>query len=281
MDKLALCCALLVGIPAISAYAAHGGEYNYKQSCLELCETALYFAYNHTGYHKLGFIGYGSLGIPYGVRGYNEIGNEEPSAVQDSVGLAAQDSVGQQTPPQPGDAAILEVDPNTDRDRPSLFTDRDKPSLLQLLVNAFSEGDDRVLVETVVSLLEGGAGRGTNRVELATNKDVIAKEKETVGEETIEDDGSSTKKEDVVREREYFGKEQVLQRQEQRSLFYIPPPGSSDAVVTLLRMTLLLLRDVFDLETGISCDYLSRKECAGLVLIETIEKLIRERGLTT
>ena len=95
-------------------------------------------------------------------------------------------------------------------------------------------------MEAVVSLLERGAGRGTNRVELATNKDVIGKEKETFGEETIEDDA-------------------VVYR-------------------TLLRMTLLLLRDVFDLENGVSCDYLSRKECAGLVLIETIEKLIREGG---
>ena len=178
--------------------------------------------------------------------------------------------MGQQALPQPGDTTIPEVDPNTDN----------RPSLLRLLVNALTERGNRNLVETVVSLLEGGAGRGTNRVELATNKDVIAKEKETVGEETIEDDGSSTKKEDVVREREYFRKEQVLQRQEQSPPFYIPPPGSSDAVVyrTLLRMTLLLLRDVFDLESGVSCDYLSRKECAGLVLIETIEKLIREGG---
>ena len=165
------------------------------------------------------------MGSLYGVRDYKENGNEEPSAVQDSVV-----------------AATPEVDPNSDRD---------KPSLLRLLVNALSERDDRALVEAVVSLLEGGAGRGTNRVELAANKDVIAKEKETVGEEeTIEDDGSSTKKEDVVREREYFRKEQVLQRQEQSPQFYIPPPGSSDAVVyrTLLGMTLLLLRDVFDLE---------------------------------
>ena len=173
---------------------------------------------------------------------------------------------------QHGAVATSEEDPNTVRDR---------PPLLRLLVNALSERNDRALVEAVVSLLEEGAGRGTNRVELATNKDVVAKEKETVGEEeTIEDDGSSTKKEDVVREREFFGKEQVLQRQEHSPPFYIPPPGSSDAVVyrTLLRMTLLLLRDVFDLENGVSCDYLSRMECAGLVLIETIEKLIREGG---
>ena len=223
--------------------------------------------YNYHGF--IGFIGYGSPALPisYGVRGYNEIRNEELSE------SAAHDSVGQQILPQPGVAETPEVDSNTDRDR---------PSLLRWLVNALSERDNnKGLVESVVSLLEEGAGRGTNRVELVTNKDVIAKEKETVGEEeTIEDDGSSTKKEDVVREREYFGKEQVLQRQEQSPSFYIPPPGSSDAVVyrTLLRMTLLLLRDVFDLENGVSCDYLSRKECSGLVLIETIEKLIRESG---
>ena len=219
----------------------------------------------HTGFTGVGYRG--AFGSSYGGRGYEKDGNEEPS-----VEPAVLHSMGQQTLPQPGDAAIPEIDPNTDRDR---------PSLLRLLVNALTEGGNRALVEAVFSLLERGAGRGTNRVELVTNKDVIAKEKETVGEEeTIEDDGSSTKKEDVVREREFFGKEQVLQQQEQSPPFYIPPPGSSDAVVysTLLRMTLLLLRDVFDLESDVSCDYLSRKECAGLVLIETIEKLIREGG---